>query len=118
MKFFRILFFFIAAAIPQLHQIYAKNPELQNKNELQSINEVINSLEKKLSEKRQQTLNEEVKAQPYMFDNWHEFADDIRVAEENEKEILAIKKRLKNLYEEKNRLSNPPSSESSNKLII
>ena len=82
----------------------AADPGNQNKKELQSLDQEINSLKKHLEEMRKNALNNEIKAQPYMFDNWHQFAEDIRLSEENEKNIQETKKKLQELNDSKEAL--------------
>lgn len=63
----------------------------------QNIDQQIEFLENKLADLRNKYLNQEIHAQPYMIDNWHQFAEDIRQTEEHEKEILEIKKQINDL---------------------
>lgn len=72
--------------------------------ELKAINEEIKSLSKELSDFRKRALNEEMKAQPQMFDSWHEFAKNIQLSEEDEKKIFEIKERLRKLNERRKAL--------------
>ena len=100
------LFFFITAAA--FSHSYAENFYNQSP-EQQSLDQEIESREKNLAQMRKEALNLEIKAQSYMFDNWHEFAEDIRLNEEREKEILSTKKKLKELYNQKDALLKQPS---------
>ena len=77
--------------------------------ELQKVNTEINNLEEQLVKTRKNALNLELQAQPYMFDNWHEFANDIRMEEENEKKVIIVKEKLKELYKQRETLLNQPA---------
>jgi hypothetical protein len=82
----------------------AENSHTHIQHELQDIDEEISSLERELESMRKKALNEEMHAQPYMIDNWHEFAEDIQRAEANEKGILATKKKIQALKDLKEAL--------------
>jgi chromosome segregation ATPase len=79
-------------------------PEIQN--ELQNIDQEIDFLNKDLEKARKNALNQEIHAQQFMFDNWHEFSENVGQAETNEKQILEIKKKIKALTERKESLKN------------
>ncbi len=84
------------------------NPSFQNQNDLQSLDQEIDSLEKELAKLRRNMLNSEIHAQPYMIDKWHEFAEDVSHAEDKEKEILALKKKIQVLNDKKKLLIKDP----------
>lgn len=88
----------------------AETPTSSTLNELQSIDQEIADLEKELENTRKKIFNKELQAQPYMFDNWHEFAQDIDITEEGEKHISAIKKKIQELEERKESLLKQSSS--------
>lgn len=69
--------------------------------ELQAIDEQLSLLEKQLEILRKKSLNAEIQSQPYMMDNWEEFAEGIETAEENEQKIIAIKKKIQELEKQK-----------------
>lgn len=66
-----------------------------------AIDKEIQLLEDQLKNYRSDALKKEMDAQPYMFDSWHRFAEDIGQHETDEQHILSIKKRLTLLYERK-----------------
>lgn len=68
----------------------------------QTLDQQIETLEKQLATLRRNMLNSEIHAQTYMIDNWHEFAEDINRTEDNEKVILALKKKIQDLKDQKN----------------
>lgn len=86
------------------------NPSFQNHNALETIDQQIEYLQKQLAQLRRNMLNSEIHAQNYMIDNWQEFAEGISLAEDKEKEILAIKKKIQELKDQKNLLIKAPSS--------
>lgn len=98
---------FAATTLPLLSHAENSNSshqtQLQN-TELQNIDQEIQSLEEKLSIMRKKQISGEIHAQPYMIDNWHEFAEDIQATENSEKAILAIKKKIEELKERKESL--------------
>jgi hypothetical protein len=83
---------YVPAAVPQ--------------EELQGIEEQISTLEHELELLRKKALNAEMHAQPFMFDDWHEFAEDVQASEENEKAIVSLKKKIYTLEEQKQALLN------------
>jgi len=78
-------------------------------NTSQNLDQEIEFLEKELEDLRHKALNSEIHAQPYMIDNWHQFAENIRLAEDNEKKIVKIKKRIKNIKEFKKTKNSHPN---------
>lgn len=82
----------------------ANNSALQTNSEIQNINQEIEFLNSELEKMRRDAHNKEMEAQPFMFDNWHEFANDIELSEENEKGILKIKKKIKELKQKRDLL--------------
>ena len=72
-----------------------------NQDELNAIENEIHRLKNELQEYRKKALSNEVHAQPLMFDNWHQYAEDIRLSEEDEKHISTIKARIAALNERK-----------------
>lgn len=79
-------------------------PQIQN--ELQSIDQEIDFLNKDLKKLRKESLNKEIHAQQFMFDDWHEFSENVAKAETNERKILEIKEKIKVLTEQKESLKN------------
>jgi hypothetical protein len=95
---------------------YAMNSTLsQTQIKLKNLNQEIESLHNELVKMRKDSLNNEMHAQPYMFDNWHEFTESIKLSEESEKNILKIKKQIKDLTQERDSLYDPQNSP--NKLL-
>lgn len=105
------IFFLLTYAICSFPALsYTEHFNNRSQDELQSINREIESLQEKLASMRQTAVYNEIHAQPYMIDNWHEFAQDIQTTEENEKAILAIKNKIKQLNDDKEViLKRPPS---------
>lgn len=99
MPYLCMLFVFICVC----SSIYANTRE-ENTPELQELDKQLSSLEKELDMLRKKALNAEIRAQPHMIDDWHEFTQEIGTAEENEKNILAIKKKIHELEEQKQSL--------------
>ena len=79
-------------------------------NELQKIDTEIEHLKSSLNKLRKQALNQEMNSQPFLFDNWDQFAEGIEANEENEKQILQIKKEIDALIQLRQSLinQNPP----------
>lgn len=100
-----VLFIFFLAIIPL--SSYAENGPTQTR--VQRIDQEIDSLNKKLSKLRKEAFNQEMKAQPYMFDNWKEFSEDIEHVEESERKILNIKENIQMLEDLKQSLSKEAS---------
>lgn len=98
------VFFLVVTLVTTPISSQSNTSSFKNKTELQQIDAEIESLEHELSSMRKEALNHEVEAQRYMIDNWHEFAEDIKKNEENEKAILVLKKKIKKLNERKNSL--------------
>ena len=57
----------------------------------------INKLEQRLELLRKKALNEEMEAQPLMFDNWHEYSEKMQAMENDQKEIQELKKEIAKL---------------------
>lgn len=72
--------------------------------ELKSIEIELADINVKLSQYRHGASNAEVNAQPDMINHWHEFAENIREAEKDEKEIHTLKERKKLLLQRKEAL--------------
>jgi len=91
-----------ATALP----LYADNAPASTL-ELQNIDKQLLDLKSELKELRRQAFNKEMDAQPLMFDNWHEYTEDIGSNESSEKKILAIKAKIEALNKRKDTLLNP-----------
>lgn len=76
--------------------------------EQQDIDAQITTLRSELKELRRNAFNNEMNAQPYMFDNWHQYAGEINSNEENEKKIKAVKAKISELKKRKQALQNQP----------
>lgn len=68
------------------------------------IDQQILSLQAQLKELRRDAFNDEMDAQPFMFDNWHEYADEITGNENAEKKITKIKAQIDELNKQKQEL--------------
>ena len=65
--------------------------------ELQSLDFELQQLQQDLDLYRTQALNDEMRAQPYMFDHWDRYADYIGENEEDAKNILNLQRRMQTL---------------------
>lgn len=101
-RLFLIFIFTVLSAIS--HADAESTPQIQN--ELQGIDQEIDFLKKDLKKLRKDALNQEIHAQQFMFDDWHEFSENVAKAETNEKQILEIKEKIKALTERKESLKN------------
>jgi hypothetical protein len=68
---------------------------------INDINSQIEVLQEQLKIERRHALNESVEAQPDMRVNWGKFIGDIEGVEDTEHHVLAIKKEIQKLEEEK-----------------
>jgi len=101
---FRIILTSFLLMLTTYSQAVPLNPEPSASNQeikFQDINHEIEFLEKQLKQMRKQALNNEIHAQPYMIDNWHQFAEEIKNSEENEKKIVEIKRKIQELNKKK-----------------
>ena len=73
-------------------------------NEINKIDAELNNLTTELTAYRKKALNVEMQAQPLMIDNWHSYAEDVRLSEEDQKHVAAIKDRMNVLIERKKAL--------------
>lgn len=64
--------------------------------ELNVIDIQIVLLKNQLHKFREDAEKAEIHAQSFMLDNWHQFAEDIRISEDDEKSIQMIKEEIKN----------------------
>ena len=72
--------------------------------QLVEIEQQLEPLEKQLEEYRKKALNEEMEAQPLMFDNWQEYAAKVQAMEEEEKSILKLRKKIIGLKKQRDAL--------------
>lgn len=108
---FFFAFFLLGYFTTSLVASQANNQKIPKQISLQNIDKEIDSLNQQLTKLRKETFNQEMQAQPYMFDNWKEFSEDIGKAEEAEKKILIIKEKIKALEQLKQFLiKKPPNS--------
>ena len=54
-----------------------------------------------LDEVRKEAFNNEMQAQPLMFDNWMEYREDIEKHQKNEKRINEIKQKIQDLQDQR-----------------
>lgn len=82
-----------------------------NNNRIKQIDVEIEKLDVQLHAARKKAFEKEMKAQVYMLDNWHQYAETLEDEEIEERRIIHIEKRLKALLEEKQALlkTNPRS---------
>lgn len=72
--------------------------------EMQKIDEQLSSLQSELKDLRRDAFNREMHAQTFMFDNWHEYADEIKANTTDEKKIAEVKAKIKALSDRKEAL--------------
>jgi hypothetical protein len=96
---FRYLFLALVIASPLSAQ---QEPGWQE--ELNQINGDIEKLQSQLHEYRRKALSDEMQAQPQMFDNFHEYAQDIQANEADEDMVIKIKAHLRELQARKQKL--------------
>lgn len=72
--------------------------------EIDAINTEIDTLSNTLEELRKAAFTREMQAQPYMFDNWDQFAQKIKENEDKEKAILDLKDQIKLLIQKRDAL--------------
>lgn len=72
--------------------------------EVESIEKEIELLQSQLHNLRKDAFNNEMQAQPYMFDNWSEYTSEIKANEDDEKAILIIKAKIQQLNTRKQEL--------------
>lgn len=70
------------------------NPKITK---IEQVDQEIIKLEKELKRLRQDAFNQEMNAQPYMFDNWSEYTENINANEIDEKKIIDIKAKIEDL---------------------
>ena len=58
-------------------------------------------LQLELDEARKEAFNNEMEAQPLMFDNWMEYRQDIEKHQKNEKRINEIKQKIQDLQDQR-----------------
>lgn len=62
--------------------------------QVQKIDAQLKTMEERLEKIRTKALNDEMDAQPLMFDNWHQYAEKIKASEQDEKQISELKKQI------------------------
>ena len=70
------------------------------------IDEKIESLYLELEEARKKAFNDEMEAQPLMFDNWREYREDIEKHQGDEKRIEEIKQKIQDLQNQRAAIEN------------
>lgn len=114
MNFFYFIFSLFLFGCLTTNQAQAESTSAPQQIHLQNIDKEINSLNQQLEKLRKEAFNQEMQAQPYMFDNWKEFSEDIGNAEEAERKILKLKERIQSLNELKQFLLKQPPNPSKN----
>jgi septal ring factor EnvC (AmiA/AmiB activator) len=71
---------------------------------LQQIDRELESLTQQLRQMRKEEFNDEMESQPQMLSNWDEFAKKLAEAEENERKVKMIQKRIAELQAQKQTL--------------
>ena len=69
--------------------------------QIDAIDADLRTLTQSLQKLRAKALNNEIDAQPLLFDDWDKFAEKIEANEEDEKKILKLKKEIDALKEKK-----------------
>lgn len=109
-RMFASLLFFISCAflVTQMTESPLYSIEtvssLDKDQELKSIEVELEEINTKLSQYRHGASNAEVNAQPDMINHWHEFVENIREAEKDEKELHILNERKKLLLQRKDSL--------------
>lgn len=90
------LFAALLLAIPLVHGDEERQRELGSisSSQIAAIDKEIALLTSELNKYRLRSFNEEMKAQPYMLEHWHSFSQELKLSEEDQERVLAIKARL------------------------
>jgi biotin-(acetyl-CoA carboxylase) ligase len=97
----KLLFLFLTCACTISLPSYSDTPASAPQTELQQIDQEIESQKLLLKKLRKIRQHYEINAQPFMIDNWSEFADEIKSAEDSERAVLKTKQKVKELKERK-----------------
>lgn len=71
----------------------------------QTIDEKLKNLHQQLDDLRKKAFNDEMKAQPYMLDDWKQYAEDMEKTEQDEQKVLELKRMIEQLENAKKSLS-------------
>lgn len=86
-------------------QIFAANSATSKEERLRTTNRQIELLDKKISEYRLKEMNKEMESQPLLFEEWHEFAENLEEAEKLGDTEQALEKKRQELILQREKLT-------------